>query len=99
MFTVPIDSPEYRCNPEGEFRVARSRDAGKTWKLLTRGLPQRDAHLLVLREAVASDDLDPAGVYVGTTSGHVFYTRDAGENWQILAENLPAVYSLSVASP
>ena len=98
MFTVPMESPEYRCNPEGKFRVARSRDAGKTWKLLTRGLPQRDAHLLVLREAVASDDLDPAGVYVGTTSGHVFYTRDAGDNWQILAENLPAVYSVSVAS-
>jgi photosystem II stability/assembly factor-like uncharacterized protein len=88
MFTVPMESPEYRCNPEGKFRIARSRDAGKTWKLLTRGLPQRDAHLLVLREAVASDDFDPAGVYVGTTSGHVFYTRDAGDNWQILAENL-----------
>jgi photosystem II stability/assembly factor-like uncharacterized protein len=98
MFTVPMESPEYRCNPEGKFRIARSRDAGKTWKLLTRGLPQRDAHLLVLREAVASDDLDPAGVYVGTTSGQVFYTRDAGDNWQILAENLPAVYSVSVAS-
>ena len=98
MFTVPIDSSEYRANPDGKFRVARSRDAGKTWELLTRGLPQKNAHLLVLREAMTSDSLDPAGVYVGTTSGQVFYTRDAGKNWQILADNLPAVYSLSVAA-
>jgi photosystem II stability/assembly factor-like uncharacterized protein len=53
---------------------------------------------LVLREAMTADDLEPAGVYVGTTSGQVFYTRDGGEKWQILAENLPAVYSLSVAA-
>jgi len=98
LFTVPMDSSEYRANPDGKFRVARSRDGGKTWQLLTRGLPQRDAHLLVLREAVTSDDLDDAGVYVGTTSGQVFYSRDAGNNWQILADNLPAVYSLSVAA-
>ncbi len=97
MFTVPIDSPEYRCNLDGKFQVARTRDAGKTWKLLTRGLPQRNAHLLVLREAMTSDALDPAGVYVGTTSGQLFYTRDAGDNWDILADNLPSVYSVSVA--
>jgi hypothetical protein len=98
MFTVPIDSAEYRCNPEGKFRVARSRDGGKTWKLLSRGLPQRNAHLLVLREAMTSDELDPAGVYVGTSSGHVFYTRDAGDTWETLADSLPPVYSLSVAA-
>jgi phage pi2 protein 07 len=98
MFTVPIDSAEYRCNPEGKFRVARSRDGGKTWKLLSRGLPQRNAHLLVLREAMTSDELDPAGVYVGTSSGHVFYTRDAGDTWTTLADSLPPVYSISVAA-
>ncbi len=98
MFTVPIDSAEYRCNLDGKFRVARTRDGGKTWKLLTRGLPQHNAHLLVLREAMTSDALDPAGVYVGTTSGQVFYTRDGGDNWQILADNLPSVYSVSVAA-
>jgi hypothetical protein len=98
MFTVPMDSSEYRANPDGKFRVARSRDGGKTWQLLTRGLPQKNAHLLVLREAMSSDAMDPAGVYVGTTSGQVFHTRDAGNNWQILADNLPAVYSVSVAA-
>lgn len=98
MFTVPIQSPQYRCNLDGKFRVARTRDGGKTWKLLTKGLPQRNAHLLVLREAMTSDAMDPAGVYVGTTSGQVFYTRDGGDNWQILADSLPSVYSVSVAA-
>jgi photosystem II stability/assembly factor-like uncharacterized protein len=98
MFTVPIEGVEYRCNPEGKFRVARSRDAGKTWKLLTNGLPQKNAHLLVLRECMAADAADDAGVYVGTTSGQVFYTRDAGDHWDVLAENLPAVSSVSVAA-
>jgi photosystem II stability/assembly factor-like uncharacterized protein len=98
LFTVPMESAEYRANPDGKFRIARSRDGGKNWQLLTRGLPQRNAHLLVLREAVTSDAMDPAGVYVGTTCGQVFYTRDSGNNWQILADNLPAVYSLSVAA-
>lgn len=36
MFTVPIDSPQYRCNLDGKFQVARTRDGGKTWKLLSR---------------------------------------------------------------
>lgn len=98
MFTVPIDSPEYRCNLDGKFQVARTRDGGKTWKLLTRGLPQRNAHLLVLREAMTSDAMDPAGVYVGTTSGQLFYTRDGGDSWEILADSLPSIYSVSVAT-
>ena len=98
LFTVPIDSAEYRANPDGKFRVGRSRDGGKNWQLLTRGLPQRDAHLLVLREAMSSDTMDPAGVYVGTTSGQVFHTRDGGNNWKILADNLPPVYSISVGA-
>ena len=98
LFTVPIEGAEYRCVPEGKFRVARSRDGGKTWKLLTRGLPQRDAHLLVLREGMAADALDPAGVYVGTTNGQVFYSADAGDTWNTMAEHLPGVISVAVTS-
>jgi photosystem II stability/assembly factor-like uncharacterized protein len=77
--------------------ASRSHDAGKTWKLLRRGLPQKNAHVTVLREAMTSDPLSPAGVYFGTTGGTLFATRDAGENWTVLAENLPPVYSVEVA--
>jgi hypothetical protein len=97
LFTIPIDSPENRFVPRGKLRVGRSRNGGKTWKLLTKGLPQSNAHVLVLREAMTSDDGDPAGVYFGTSSGGLFYTRDAGDSWHLLAGHLPPIYSVSAA--
>jgi photosystem II stability/assembly factor-like uncharacterized protein len=97
LFTVPIVSPGARHVPEGKLRVGRSRDGGKSWELLTKGLPQKNAYVLVLREAMASDDCDPAGVYFGTSSGTVFCTRDAGDSWGLLAEHLPPVYSVTAA--
>lgn len=99
LFTIPITSSNERYVPAGKLQVARSRDAGQTWHLLTKGLPQSNAYALVLREAMTSDDRDPAGIYFGTTTGAVFYTRNAGNSWQLLAEHLPSIYSVSVASP
>ena len=97
LFTVPIEGSNFRCNRKGRLQVGRSRDGGKSWTLLGKGLPQKNAYLLVLREAMASDAQSPAGVYFGTTGGQVFYTRDAGDSWHALAEHLPPVYSVSVA--
>jgi hypothetical protein len=97
LFTVPVDSPEFRCNPDGKFRVACSRNGGKNWKLLTSGLPQKHAHLTVFRDAMCADSLAPAGVYVGTETGTLFYSRDSGVRWQVLAENLPPIYSVTAS--
>ena len=97
LFTVPHQGAEYRCNLDGQLAVARSRDGGRSWKLMTRGLPKQHAHVTVLREAMTSDHLKPAGVYFGTEGGTVFSTNDGGENWGVLAANLPPVYSVSVA--
>ncbi len=96
MFTVPIISPQFRYVPDGKLRVGRSRDGGKTWDLLTKGLPQKNAYVMAFRESMAADSIDPAGVYFGTSSGTVFYTRNAGDTWHVLADNLPPVYSVSV---
>ena len=98
LFTVPHESDQFRCTLKGRLMVARSRDGGKHWTFLTTGLPQRNAWLTVLREAMASDAASPAGVYFGTSTGQVYYTRDAGDHWQPLAEHLPPVYSVSVGS-
>jgi hypothetical protein len=98
LFTVPIEGAEFRCNPKGRLQVARSRDGGKSWTLLDKGLPRTDAYLLVLREAMSCDDRSPAGVYFGTANGQVFYTRDGGDSWLTLAAYLPPVYSVSVAA-
>jgi photosystem II stability/assembly factor-like uncharacterized protein len=96
LFTVPTINETERYVPDGKLRVARSRDGGRNWELLSKGLPQSHAFSLVWREAMTSDGHDPAGVYFGTSTGTVFYTRDAGDSWQVLAGNLPPVYSVSV---
>ncbi len=98
MFTVPIVSPNARHVPDGKLIVGRSRDGGKTWEMMCKGLPQKNAYVLVLREAMASDDRGDAGVYFGTSSGTLFHTRNGGDSWHVLAEHLPPIYSVSTAS-
>ena len=58
--------------PEGKLRVYRSRTGGNEWEPLTKGLPQQDCYVNVLRDAMAVDSLDACGVYFGTTGGQVY---------------------------
>ena len=97
VYIVPMHSDEYRYTPEGKFRVYRTRDGGQNWLGLTNGLPQENAFLNVFREALATDSLDPAGVYVGTGSGQLFHSPDEGDHWSILADTLPPIYSVGTA--
>ncbi len=69
----------------------RTRDAGRTWRPLSRGLPSEHSYDPVLRDALATDSNDPAGVYFGTRGGRVFASLDAGTTWTTVAEGLPAV--------
>jgi hypothetical protein len=47
---------------------------------------------------MACDTLDPAGIYVGTTTGQLFVSPDAGKSWNLVPFQFPAVHSVSVAS-
>ena len=96
VYVVPITSDREHFPPEGKLRVYRSRSGGYEWEPLTQGLPQRDCYVNVLREAMAVDELDPCGVYFGTTGGQVYVSADAGETWQAIARDLPAVLSVEV---
>jgi photosystem II stability/assembly factor-like uncharacterized protein len=80
--------------PDGQMAVWRSRDGGNHWQRQTNGLPD-NAWLVVLRESMDTDPCDPAGVYIGTTGGHLFYSRNEGEHWEILADFLPPILSVS----
>ncbi len=90
------ESDEYRVSVEGQFAIWRSRNGGRAWEKLTKGLPER-SHLVVLREAMATDTLEDAGIYVGTSTGQIFFSRDAGDNWELLADYLPPVLSVEVS--
>jgi photosystem II stability/assembly factor-like uncharacterized protein len=94
VYVVPIKSDGEHFPPEGKLRVYRSRSGGGEWEALTRGLPQKDCYVNVLRDAMSVDDLDPCGIYFGTTGGQVYGSADGGDNWAPIVRDLPAVLSV-----
>ena len=91
LFTIPEDSSQFRATVDGALRVFRTDDAGASWNALTRGLPQENCFVTVLRDGLDTDGLDPIGVYFGTSSGQVYASRDRGESWQCLPAILPPI--------
>ncbi len=96
IYVVPIKSDSEHYPPEGKLRVYRSRTGGNEWEALTKGLPQENCYVNILRSAMTVDSLDPCGVYFGTTGGQVYASADAGDSWTPVVENLPAVLSVEV---
>jgi hypothetical protein len=96
IYVVPLTSDERRFPQDGKLRVFRSRTGGMEWEPLTRGLPQQDCYVNVLRDAMAVDSLDACGVYFGTTGGQVYVSSDAGDTWRAIVHDLPAVLSVEV---
>ena len=90
-YLLPLVGAEKRYVPDGKLAVWRTQDGGQSWQDLRQGLPQAGAYLCVLRQAMATDRLDPAGVYFGTTGGTLFASPDEGETWQPIAQHLPAI--------
>lgn len=96
VYVVPIKSDAEHFPPDGKLRVWRSRNGGKKWKRLRRGLPKKHCYVNVLRDAMAVDAGEPCGVYFGTTGGQVFASNNEGDSWKAIAEYLPTVLSVEV---
>jgi photosystem II stability/assembly factor-like uncharacterized protein len=96
IYVVPIKSDSEHFPPDGKLRVYRSRTGGNEWEPLTKGLPQSDCYVNVLRDAMAVDSLDSCGVYFGTTGGQVYASADAGDTWAPIVRDLPPVLSVEV---
>ena len=96
VYVVPIKSDSEHYPPEGKLRVYRSRAGGNEWEALTRGLPQSNCYVNVLRDAMCVDSLEPCGVYFGTTGGQVYASNNAGDSWTPIVRDLPAVLSVEV---
>ena len=94
IYVVPIKSDSEHYPPDGKLRVYRSRTGGDDWEGLTKGLPQQDCYVNVLRNAMTVDALDACGIYFGTTGGQVYASKDAGDSWIPIVRDLPAVLSV-----
>jgi photosystem II stability/assembly factor-like uncharacterized protein len=98
IWTLPLNGDDQgRYVPGGHAAVWMSRDEGATWAPQADGLPGPGAYVGVLREAMATDSLDPAGVYIGTSTGQLFGSRDEGRSWRLLADFLPGISSVETA--
>ena len=97
VYIVPLESDGFRCTPEAQLRVYRTRDAGASWHPLTEGLPQEGAYETVLRDALDSVANPTAGVAFGTRSGKVYASGDEGDSWALVREGLPPVVCVKAA--
>ncbi len=97
-YVIPLQPEGYAFRAtDGALNVYRPRSNGRGWKKLSKGLPQKNAYVSVLRQAMTSDAYDPCGIYFGTGGGQVFASADAGASWSAISEYLPPVNSVSAA--
>lgn len=97
IWTLPLNGDSVgRYPPDAAAAAWRSTDGGATWQAQRNGLPQENCFFTVLRQAMAGDSAEPAGIYFGTNSGSVFASGDEGENWEEVARHLPTILSVEV---
>jgi hypothetical protein len=94
LFTVPLESDEYRTPTDGHLEVYRTVDGGDSWQPVGTGLPEGGCYTAVLRHAFDADGLDPLGLYLGTTGGRLHYSADGGETWDAMPCSLPRIQSV-----
>jgi photosystem II stability/assembly factor-like uncharacterized protein len=88
-----------RVSPDGKPAAYVTRDAGRSWRRLDRGLPRAQAWFTVFRQAMTADARDPVGIYFGNTAGEIWAGIDEGAAWTCIARHLPHVYALEAAEP
>jgi photosystem II stability/assembly factor-like uncharacterized protein len=95
LYLLPLNGDiAGRYVPDAKAAVWRTRDGGASWQDLREGLPQQNVFFGVLRQAMATDRLEPAGVYFGTNSGALYASADEGDSWSCIAQHLPMITSV-----
>lgn len=90
---VPAKKDEHRIPVDGKVVVTRTRDGGRSFDVLTAGLPQQHAYDLVYRHAM---DIAPGGeaLAFGSTTGSLWTSTDEGDSWQTVSNHLPPIHCL-----
>jgi hypothetical protein len=89
---APAIKDERRVPVDGRLVVSRTRDGGRSFDVLDRGLPSPSFDL-VYRHAL---DVDESGkvLAMGSTTGGLWLSEDAGESWSTLSTHLPPIYAV-----
>jgi photosystem II stability/assembly factor-like uncharacterized protein len=87
---VPAVKDECRVPVDAKLVVARTRDGGKSFEVLRKGLPQAQAYDLVYRHCL---DVDRSGrrLAFGSTTGGLWYSENQGDSWRCLSTHLPPI--------
>ncbi|MBI1369059.1 MAG: exo-alpha-sialidase [Planctomycetes bacterium] len=93
---VPAIKDEKRIPVDGKLVVSRTRDGGRTFDILTTGLPQQHAYDIAYRHCL---EVAPDGrtLAMGTTTGSLYLSDNAGESWQCVSNHLPPVHAVRFA--
>lgn len=89
---VPEIKDEKRIPAGGALMVTRTRDGGKSFEILTKGLPQTHAYDVVYRHALAID-AEGERLAFGSTTGGLWVSENQGDDWVCVTHTLPPVYA------
>jgi hypothetical protein len=93
---VPEIKDERRIPRDGRLVVTRTRDGGRSFAVLTTGLPQAHAYDIIYRHALA---LEEAGNWLamGSTTGGLWISEDQGDHFTEVTHTLPPIYAVRFA--
>ncbi|HTI87620.1 MAG TPA: exo-alpha-sialidase [Alphaproteobacteria bacterium] len=87
---VPATKDERRIPLDGKVVVARTRDGGQSFDVLTQGLPQQHAYDLTWRHGLCVDSTGERLAF-GTTSGGLWISENGGDSWSAPEARLPPI--------
>ncbi len=93
---VPGVKDEMRVPCGAALCVMRTRDGGRSFQSLRKGLPQDHAYHVVYRHAL-DVSADGRTLAFGSTTGSLWLSADGGESWERLSADLPPVYCVRFA--
>lgn len=93
---VPAAKDACRTPVDAHLIVNRTRDGGRTFEALDRGLPDTPSYDLIYRHGLAVDDTGEC-LAIGSTTGGLWTSDDGGDQWHGVDARLPPVYCVRFA--
>ncbi len=95
VWFAPAEADQRRVPVHGAMVVNRSRDGGRSFETLRRGLPQQHAYDLVYRHGLAVAD-DGRRLLMGSTTGGLWASADGGDGWESVSQHLPPIFAVRI---